>query len=178
MNERWMPIEGYEGIYEISDLGRVRSLWGRAPRRWMKRPILSEPRILKSYVHCTNKYCYVALHKDNQQKGFRIHGLVLKTFVGPCPTGSQGSHLDGDRTNNRLDNLMWESPKNNNARKNFHGTANEGERHSMAKLNNDAVLKIRELAASGMPRSQLAHSYGVTITMIAFIVRRKNWTHI
>lgn len=58
-----------------------------------------------------------------------IHCLVLEAFIGPRPDGHQASHLDGDRTNNRLDNMRWETRSQNNRRKYQHGTMPVGDRH-------------------------------------------------
>jgi hypothetical protein len=179
MNEEiWKAIADFEGIYEVSNMGRVRALIGRAPRLGMVRPILAEPRIIKSSVNKVHGYCEVGLYNQNGCKKFRVNRLVLLTFIGPCPDGFDGSHLDGGRTNNELSNLLWETKKENNARKHSHGTAQNGERHNRAKLKNADILSIRALHDGGTPKIEIAKQFGVTRTMISYIVRRKNWTHI
>ena len=108
MVEVWSPVVGYEGLYEVSDAGRVRSLdrqiahEGRG-RRYMRGRVLSQSAM-------RNGYLKVGLPGGNAL----VHRLVLTAFVGPCPSGMEGCHNDGDRSNNRLDNLRWDSRKENN----------------------------------------------------------------
>ncbi|UCR74409.1 HNH endonuclease [Mycobacterium phage Ritam007] len=108
MVEAWLPVVGYEGLYEVSDGGRVRSLDrqiecdGRG-RRYMRGRVLSQSVM-------PNGYLKVGLPGGNAL----VHRLVLTAFVGACPDGMEGCHNDGDRSNNRLDNLRWDSRTENN----------------------------------------------------------------
>jgi hypothetical protein len=112
MDEIWKPIKGYEGLYEVSNLGRVKSL----PKGQYK-----YERFIKPYVNPKNGYCYASLRKGNRHIGKRIHALVMNAF---CPVDKKYGydarytidHLDGDRTNNRLDNLEWCSQAENTRR--------------------------------------------------------------
>lgn len=104
-NERWLPVPGYEGFYEVSDLGRVRSLdrvvfhpVGGASRRRGK--------VLRQAVTPANRRA-VNLLMDSKTKGFLVHRLVLMAFVGAPPEGHECLHWDNDPTNNHLDNLRW-----------------------------------------------------------------------
>lgn len=100
MSEKWKAIKGYEGLYEASSLGRIRSL---------KRTSTSG-RVLKQYVSPHNGYCYVSLCKDNRRISKRVHKLVYTAFYGwEWGSGYHKEHtidhIDGDKTNNRIDNL-------------------------------------------------------------------------
>ncbi len=107
--ERWKWIAGYEHRYEVSDKGSVRSLLGKSPR------------ILKPGI--AHKYAHVTLSGAAHDKMlFRVHRLVLAAFVGPCPLGMQCAHLDGNPSNNSVDNLRWVTPKENASHKIAHGT--------------------------------------------------------
>jgi hypothetical protein len=115
--EHWRGVVGYEGLYQVSDLGRVRSL-----DRWVKRRTNNggwwrqfiPGKVLKSESpRCV--YLGVTLRKNGSTKWFRIHRLVLGAFVGPCPEGMEGRHLDDCPTNNRLDNLAWGTRRENMA---------------------------------------------------------------
>lgn len=98
--EVWKPIKGYEGLYEVSDLGRVKSL----PRYNFK-----TIRILKPYVNKRNGYVYVQLCKKNRPRIYRLHRLVYEAFHGVDISGydvnRQIDHVNGDKADNRLDNL-------------------------------------------------------------------------
>ncbi|WP_085104883.1 NUMOD4 motif-containing HNH endonuclease [Mycobacterium paraense] len=113
--ERWLPVVGYEGLYEVSDQGRVKSLartstlrnrWGNIGTR------RTAERLLKP---CPDKggYLNVGLSRDGRRRNYFAHSLVLTTFVGPCPPGQECCHLDNVKTNNRLDNLLWDTPSQN-----------------------------------------------------------------
>lgn len=110
--EEWRSVVGYEGLYEVSNLGRVKSL----PKAQFK-----HERIIKPYVNPKNGYCYATLSKGNRSTGKRIHVLVMNAFrpvdkkQGYDPNFTI-DHLDGDRTNNRLENLEWCSQAENTRR--------------------------------------------------------------
>lgn len=98
--EEWKPVVGYEGLYEVSNLGRIKSL----PRNKTKGGIMKQ---FKSVG-----YMYVGLHKDGKATPKRVHKLVMMAF-DPRPTGNYYdknftiNHIDGDKTNNNLSNLEW-----------------------------------------------------------------------
>lgn len=98
--ESWLPVPGYAGKYEVSDLGRVRSLLRHAPR------ILRYERTYEGYLR-------VELYLDGAWKKLRVHGLVLLAFRGQRLAGATVDHLDGDKENNRLSNLEYVSRKEN-----------------------------------------------------------------
>lgn len=112
--ERWLPVPGYEGLYEVSDLGRVRSL----PRQVGYGRI--KGRILKA-LPGRNGYPRVNLWKDQRAKMHHVHSLVLAAFTGPRPEGYETRHLDGDRCNNTLANLSYGTPSENQHDKVRHG---------------------------------------------------------
>src|SRR4051812_26170742 len=102
--ERWAPVPGLDGGYEVSDLGRVRS-WMRTGRRPVNRPPtrLAEPRLLGMHYEALGGYFVVNLSR----KPYLVHHLVLTAFDRPRPEGQEGRHLDGNRHNNALANLAW-----------------------------------------------------------------------
>lgn len=110
--ETWKPAPDFEGYYEVSDMGRVRVLdrWvnaGRDGRRF------NPGRIMKRGL-VGSGYLAVGFVVSGQKKANRlVHSLVLETFVGPRPKGMVACHIDGDRYNNRLENLRWDTQKSN-----------------------------------------------------------------
>jgi hypothetical protein len=96
------------------------------------------------------------------------HRIVAETFYGPCPSGMECRHLDGDPTNNDVLNLRWGTPRDNAADKAAHGTQTAGESCGTAKLTAEAVRSMRaERAANGTPYKAIAAAHGVT-TMTAY----------
>lgn len=97
--EQWKDIKGYEGIYQVSDLGNIKRLAGS--------PKCKEDRILRKSVS-SNGYLFITLYKNGKSKIYRIHRLVMENF---CPVENmenlEVNHLDEDRTNNCLNNLEW-----------------------------------------------------------------------
>lgn len=110
--EEWRDVPGWEGLYQVSDQGRVRSL-----TRWMinkaGRRQKSTGRMLK-LQHKPAGYPYINLCKDGIAKATYVHELVLTAFVGPRPSASHYSrHLDDNPKNNRVENLAWGTPSEN-----------------------------------------------------------------
>jgi hypothetical protein len=124
-SEIWRPVVGFEELYEVSDHGNVRSVdrWvASAPT--VRRPV---PRIrhfpgraLKPHRN-SKGYLLVPLSRNGVSKSFRIHRLVLIAFVGDCPEGQEGCHLDGNPANNHLSNLRWGTASDNTRDKIRHG---------------------------------------------------------
>ncbi|MET8378015.1 NUMOD4 motif-containing HNH endonuclease [Streptomyces microflavus] len=108
--EEWRQIAGYEGLYDVSNLGRVRS-WSRLKRGAALRPLPNQ-----------QGYLSVALCSAGRVKYRKIHQLVLEAFVGPRPAGNVGRHLDGNLTNNVAGNLAWGTHSENMADCLKHGT--------------------------------------------------------
>ena len=113
-NEVWLPILGYEGRYEVSSLGRVRSL----PRSRTKGGFLALPPDSHGRPHVT-------LHKDGGQKVAQVHRLVANAFHGPLPPGMETRHLDGNPTNNVATNLVYGTRSENQRDSVQIGTHNE-----------------------------------------------------
>ncbi|MGX9346643.1 NUMOD4 motif-containing HNH endonuclease [Microbacterium sp. KNMS] len=114
--ELWRAIPGYEGLYEVSSAGEVRSL---------DRVRASDGALIRGRVLSQGQYGgyrQVNLSRGGVVTKHRIHSLVLSTFVGPRPHGAEGCHNDGDPSNNRLENLRWGSRSANAIDSVRHGT--------------------------------------------------------
>lgn len=110
--ETWLPVPGFEGLYEVSDAGRVAS----TPKR--TRP---GRRILAPANHKRGGYLYVTLHRPGKQFHRKIHHLVCEAFNGPRPAGTLARHLDGNHLNNSPGNLAWGTASENNVDRVRHG---------------------------------------------------------
>jgi hypothetical protein len=171
MTVSYRPIEGFPG-YRVGDDGSVWSCkrpGSRAARTgdWFRRcPTLSEG------------YPTIMLYRDSQFKCFRVHLLVARAFLGKCPEGMECCHNDGNRQNARLDNLRYDTPRNNNADKIRHGTVNNGSRNGMAKLTEDAVAVIKLRISRGDRSPLIARDFDVSRGAINGIKRGARWRHI
>jgi len=96
--EIWKDVVGYEGLYQVSNLGRVRSL---GFDKWHK------GKIIKGCFDGKKKYLFVSLYKGGKSKGFNIHRLVATAFIPNPKNLPQVNHKDEDKTNNCVDNLEW-----------------------------------------------------------------------
>jgi hypothetical protein len=160
--ERWLPVVGWEGLYEVSDQGRVRSLDRvvEMPAKHggtMKR--LHRGTLLKNVAgrgkgrgwKGSGDYYAVQLSNHEVRKKQMVHRLVLAAFVGPDPTRGKmdGAHADGNTLNNRLENLRWAMRRENMA-----DMAKQGRKiyqtGQWSKLELTQVLAIREAAALGL----------------------------
>jgi len=109
--EQWKPIPGYEGLYEVSDHGSIRTKRRKgSPGGLMRTPINR------------NGYPEVNLTLLGRQRVFQVHSLIMLTFVGPRPDGLVVRHLNGDSTDCRLSNLAYGTPSKNNYDLVEHGT--------------------------------------------------------
>lgn len=106
--EVWKAIPGWEGLYEASTHGRVRSL-DRFTIRSNGRPYRRKGRILKTWAVPHSGHHYVALHANAKGTKYRVHRLILKTFAGEPPAGTEACHNNGNPADNRIENLRWDT---------------------------------------------------------------------
>lgn len=107
-----------------------------------------------------------------------IHRLVLEAFVGPCPEGMEVAHRNGDPSDNRLDNLRWSTPVDNQADRVEHGTDSRGEKHGQHKLTEQDIVDIIRLADSGASRAVIGRQYGIHPSTVRRIAKGQAWKHI
>jgi len=167
MNETWKPVVGFEGRYEVSDLGRVRSLTVRTHRR------LIFGRVLKQSPHRQGYPC-VCLADGSKGKYCKVHKLVTEAFLGQCPEGKCVAHNDGSTTNNALSNLRYATLKENAADRWKHGTIINGEKCHFSKLTSEQVREIRKLIGV-KSHEEIAKLFSVSATAISYIRTGKRW---
>lgn len=154
MNETWKPVVGHEGRYEVSDMGRVRSVTRTYLRGGCKKEQTVYGRILKTYIDP----CGYPKLKVGERVPF-VHLLVLEAFVGPRPEGMQACHNNGNPEDNRLSNLRWDTPKANVADRLKHGTYQFGSRNPSYKWSDEIVEYVR---SSKEPAKEIERRLGMT----------------
>lgn len=177
--EVWKPVVGYEGFYEVSNLGRVRSLdryvslrnrWGDIRERRYKGKLLV-PFLHKGYPH-------VAVRKGSaglvQQS---VHRMVLEAFVGECPPRMEACHNDGNRRNAALSNLRWDTRANNHADKIKHGTHLRGTANPQSKFTERDIEVVFDLRRRGLTHAAIAAKIGMSSTHVSNVLNGKRWGH-
>lgn len=177
-DEVWKPIANFEGLYEVSNLGRVRSLdhVRRQRNRWREVDVHYKGRILTPR-YAVGYYPMLSLSKGKVKAVRTVHSLVADAFLGARPDGMMVCHRDGTRTNCAEANLYYGSALQNSADAALHGATARGERQGSAKLTDEAVENIRLLAPS-TTYAELASLYGVCRTAIGMAARGDSWQHV
>jgi hypothetical protein len=170
MQELWKSVPVCSA-YEASSLGRIRRV--RAGTRTRIGHVLSLNAPSNRYLSATlvwrGKRTYVA-----------VHSLICELFHGPRPSlRHQAAHLNGNRHDNRADNLAWVLPTENEAHKAIHGTKVQGEKIPGAKLTSDKVREIRAKHANRRSGyAATAAQYGIDPTLVGLIIRGRIWRHV
>ncbi len=176
-NEQWKAVPGYEGLYEVSTLGRVKRM----------RTVVRGPHgSLQGCPECvltpsfSGPYPTVKLCRDGTGSTYRLHLLVLTAFIGPRPEGMEARHFpDRDKRNNCLSNLQWGTKKENAADKEVQGQSQRGILNHQSKLSEEDVRNIRRLAEQGLlPQTAIAAMYGIRQQQVSRLLRRKRWSHV
>ena len=158
--EQWKNVVGFEDLYEVSNYGNVRSL--------------KSGKLKKLTFSKKENRPYLGLWKNNKVKICKPHRLVLEAFIGECPKGMEGCHNDGNTLNNHIDNLRWDTPKNNHADKVKHGTTNRGERCGTAKL---TLVQVNAIRKDNRLQRIIAEEYSVRQSLISRIKNGTRWQH-
>lgn len=154
-------VLGYEGLYFIDENGNV---YSKRSWRGVKNRILTPSK---------NEYGYlrVFLTKNKKTKGITIHKLMSITFLGKRPKNKQVRHLDGNKENNKLSNLVYGTALQNSEDRKYHNKTAFGEKIGTSKLSNEDVLDIRN---SNLSQKELSKIYNVSIANISMIINFKS----
>jgi len=169
-NEEWRDIVGYEGLYEVSNIGRVRS-------------VKKDVYFLKSFQRKKEiHYIYFFLSKNGVRKSYYCHRLVAQSFIFNFNNKPCVNHIDNNPENNKVENLEWCTQKENvyhALKQGRHSLINiinkKGETTTSAKLKEKDIFSIR---SSNLLLKELAEIYKVNISAISKIKNRKTWNHI
>lgn len=173
--EEWRDVVGFEGLYQVSNFGRVRSVTTKEIQ--ISFDLVRSEKIHKIKKQTIDKVFnrpFLSLWKNNKPKICRPHKLVMEAFVSIRPQGMECCHNDGNPQNNHLSNLRWDTPKSNQADRVKHGTTNRGEQCGKAKLTLEQVKFIRQ---DTRLQRIIAAEYGVKQNTISRIKSGTRWTH-
>ena len=181
--EDWTDVGGYEGIYEVSSFGNIRSKsrivafkaggkhksYNRMFKGVYLKPGLDE----RGYRH-------ISLARDGVSKTKKICGLVAKAFIRNPFHYPEVNHQDGDKTNDNISNLEWVTSSENklHALRNGLKIPAKGVKIATAKLNDNKVREIRKLKREGYSYSELSRLFGVAPETVFAVVTRITWKHI
>lgn len=174
--EIWKDIEGYEGFYQISNLGRTRSVDRIDSSGNRRKGRIRKPHFTKF------GYALVNLCKEGKVKHFLVHRLVAIAFIPNSENKEQVNHIDGNKKNNRLDNLEWATRSENVLHALDTGLLNtRGVLNNKSKVNEIQVRKIRMLRETDPKKytyKVLGKMFGISSVMAGDIVKRNHWKHV
>jgi hypothetical protein len=163
--ENWIDVLGLEDYYQISNLGNVKSKERIGIANYGKRTYGGG--LVKPFIS-TVGYPAVNLTYKGYRKQFHIHKLVLEAFIGKAPIGMEGCHNNGIKTDCRLENLRWDTRKNNHKDQEIHGTrARVGK-----KINQELANEIKDLNEKVC---QISKKYNLSVTQVWRIKNNKAW---
>lgn len=176
--EEWKNVKGFEGLYQVSNLGRVKALakeWYSGNRNSLRK----KEEILLKPCSNTRGYLAVTLSKNSKHKMFRVNRLIAQHFLPNPENKPEVNHINGIKTDNRVENLEF-CTRSNNMKHAFNTGLKisvKGEKHGQSKLTDAQILEIRALKGKLFQR-EIAEIYGVSKTLISNVHSRKTWKHI
>lgn len=168
--EIWLPVEGHSGMYEISNLGRLRS-YGQ----------FNKLVILKLFLGDRGYYRKPLIIKGTlKRKNYSIHRLVAQAFIPNPQNKPNVNHIDGNKLNNRVENLEWVTQGENLQHAIKLGTlALDGHNNPTAAFTKEQVIEIRELYSKGnLSRREIAKIYGVSKSPIDNILAMRTYKNV
>jgi hypothetical protein len=171
--EIWKSVEGFEGAYEVSNLGRARRIYN------VKYQIEPKIKYLSTTWGKNQAYVKTTFYRKGHAVNRDLHIVILETFIGPRPSiRHHASHLNGNMHDNRLDNLQWCTAKDNMSHKKIHGTQQVGENNPFAKLTENEVMAMRIMHFCGSRAVDISNTFGVDQGLVGLIIKRKRWKHL
>ena len=166
---------------EVSSLGRVRrgELEYVTTGRWGTPHTSRKPARILSQCKASNGYMEVAIQNCGRRQKFRVHRLVASVFVPGWQPGLTVNHINGDKTDNRAENLEWVTRSRNTQHQWETGMVNlRGDRHPSRKLSSGQVRIIRSLLQRGATAGELATLAGVSTSTVYLIRAGKRWSDV
>ncbi len=180
--ERWKPIPSTGGIYEASTHGRIRSVTRvvATKNRWGDCNKISYGRTLQQTINKSTGYPSVSLSIDRKRFYPNVHRLIAEAFLGACPHGKEVNHIDGNKTNNSIENLEYITRSENLGHAYRLGLASppRGEKCGTSKLNEMQVRIIRRCYALSISQGSLSRLFNISRRQIRKILSRESWGHV
>lgn len=177
MKEEWKAVVGYEGLYEVSSKGRVRSL-PRYIRHWRGGLAKLRGTILKAGTKA--RYEMIILCRDGQIEYRQVHSLVAQMFIPNPDNKPEVNHKDGNKRNNLVTNLEWCTREENvahairnNLYRGLRGSANKN-----SKLNEDVVAEIKKRLRRGEMGRRIAEAVGTNEILVSMIKHGHIWKYV
>lgn len=176
--EIWKPVVGYEGLYDVSNLGRVKSR-DRLTKRRDHRRVVVPGRVMVTRARGNTPYIRVILRGGNgRSKTHAVHRLVLFAFCGAPKAGHSARHMDGNPENNALRNLAWATHSDNCRDKERHGTSQRGERNGRASMTDAQAAMVLRLYAMGEPLAVIAAKHNLRLHAVRALAGGRSWKHL
>lgn len=174
MKEEWKDIPGFDGAYQISNKGRVRS-W-KGVNQYSERR--KRPKVLNQKMR--NGYLALDLYHNGRHNHLSVHRLVAKVFVANPKNKPEVNHKDGCKTHNISENLEWCTSSENQQHSFDNGLQDcSGENNGHSKLTENDVIKIKKMLSEGvMTQKEIAKTVGISRVTITNINNRKTWRHV
>ena len=174
-NEIWEDLVGYEGLYIISNFGRIKIL----PKIHINKSgcIISKEKFVKIYNR-NQGYVGLSLSKNKNRINKYLHRLLADTFIPNPENKPHVNHKNGVKNDNRLENLEWVSAKENIQHSFNIGLSKRGENRHLSKLKNNQVLDIKDRLKNKEKQNNIAKIYRVSNATITNIKNGKIWYHI
>ncbi len=180
--EEWRDVVGYEGLYQVSNLGRIKNVWCK------RKELIGK--ILKP---SGTRYPHLTLHKDSKKRSIDLHILVARAFLGPCPVGYTVNHANGIKHDCASSNLEYRTHQENvlHARDvlgayigDRNGARTKPERHCRGSSSPNTnitecdVSDMRNRYAAGDSPGKLHKEYGIGKSTFWRIIRKVTWKHV
>ena len=171
--EVFKDILGYEGLYQVSNLGKVKSTERKA-KHWRGGLLTVKSRIMKPFTSKCG-YLIVSISKNSIDNKFLIHRLVSNAFIPNPYNKPQVNHINGIKTDNKVSNLEWATTSENSLHAFKNNLKAKGQNRTQSKLTNKEVLEIRH---SNLRNIELSRLYNISKSIISGIQKGRLWKHV